>query len=540
MKSMSKQHFSLPLVLGLTAAGFLLHHSAGAQTLGNLQFNEGKGATVQDQAAGLLGQLGIIPDPAGALYSTNYAPSGKVGDLAVAFNRAEYLMVEDVTGALFNAMYPGAFTMEAWYSSVSAEMPAILGSAGSHGGNGWSLGFFSPGSLTFTQGGVADNGSSEFYPGDGSWTHVACVYEPLGTGGANITCYLGSAPDTMQTEHLTVAGNMNQPLGKLLRIGAWLNGGYGPYGQIDRFRLHAGALAISDLDSDPASPKAPLVSTLLAYNFDEGAAPYANAVANGPAAVNSDAYLYAPRWVAESPSGLTNDFALSFLPGNSVQIADPAGKYQAQNSDLTLQAWVKVGAVADTDVVLSYGSPSVYQLSIGTDQQVRFTAVGTVVSTLKVPADPSWHHVAVVHTQGNQVKFYLDGSLRDTQPYTSGIALAQDNTTLYLGRSVNGSLTYSGALDRVKIDKTALSANQLDWWPVPGVAPVAPTIAIERAVRLTWPDMPSGYTILQQASSLVEPVSWTTVNATPTMIDLHYEVFLPAATAAAYYRLVKP
>lgn len=505
------------------------------QPLADFPFNEGTGKSTTDRVTEHAGTLGTEPPAEGRIESLAESPSGRAGDRSVLFQRAEHLVVTDVGAAIKNAVYPGAFTVETWFRTDLTEMPSVLGGFGSPG-NGWSFGVYGSGMLTFTQAGVADVQSDLAVPVFGEWTHVACVYEPQAEGGALITFYVDGWPSQLQA-----TGSMIEPVGDVLRLGAWLNGGFGPTGALDRFRLHRGALTAEQLDSEAANPKAPLADTVVAYALDGTAAPYPNGAGTPLDAVASFSLVADdPTWVTSTPSGLAGDTALSFEVGDVVTVADPEGLYQAENSDLTLEAWVRPGALSATGVILSYGPPGGYLLALRADRAVQFTALGVadIVSSMSVPGDGAWHHVAAVHKQGQQVEFYLNGELKDTRPYTGGIRLSE-TPTLVLGRFPDGALGYLGSLDRVKIHRGVVSANELDWRPVPGVDPEAPALDIASAVLISWPSVPPGY-VLQVTDSLAEPVQWTDAGVTPVLAGERFQVYLPAEARNRYYRLVKP
>jgi hypothetical protein len=517
-------------LLGLT---HLADH-ATAQSLGNLQFNEGQGATTADQASGLVGTLGTTPDPIQRIRIVEDSPRGQAGDRSVDFNRAEHLVVEDTALAIRSGTYPGPFTVEAWFKSPATESPSVLGAYGTPG-NGWSFGIYG-GALTFTQVGVADHNSGLEVPVWDVWTHVACVYEPLPEGGAKVTFYVDGFP-----AELIVPAAMNAPQGNLLRIGAWLNGGFGPSGAIDRFRIHSAALSETELDSVATQPKAPLNSTVVAYNLNEPEPPFQSSVANRPNAIPSFSFFTdAPQWATDAPSGAAGDFSLSFNGTSRAVIADPGGLYQVEGSDLTLQAWVKPQISTGTQVILAYGPPGGYLLALTADNRIQYTALGVIdiVSEATVPRDGAWHHIAAVHRHGQQVLFYVDGSLRDTRPFTGSVG-PSGSQQLFIGLFPGGILGYSGLLDRVRIDSAALSVENLDWRPLAGVDPDAPQLSIWRAALLTWPSTPPGY-ILQRTASLQQPVTWTNVQGTPVVEGNQYQLYVPIEEADMYYRLIKP
>lgn len=75
--------------------------------------------------------------------------------------------------------------------------------------------------------------------------------------------------------------------------------------------------------------------------------------------------------------------------------------------------------------------------------------------------DGNWHHVAVVINLGSNVQFYIDGTLRSTQPMLS---VAQTNTMpLYMGTLpfTYYGMPFTGSLDSVQVYSQALSASAI-------------------------------------------------------------------------------
>jgi hypothetical protein len=179
--------------------------------------------------------------------------------------------------------------------------------------------------------------------------------------------------------------------------------------------------------------------------------------------------------------------------------------------------------------------------SVTQNRHVFVTALGIVDqdSNAIIPDDGGWHHIAVVHDYGVAWRFYVDGVLADTVNYTQGVIFTRTDTNIQIGSELGGGLQYVGLLDRVRVTKEALTADKLDSWPIPGVQPGAPSLAIESAVKISWPTVPAGYS-LQQSTDLSEPRVWVAVTNTPMAGEGKYFVVLPSTAQKTFYRLLKP
>jgi hypothetical protein len=79
----------------------------------------------------------------------------------------------------------------------------------------------------------------------------------------------------------------------------------------------------------------------------------------------------------------------------------------------------------------------------------------------------------------------------------------------------------------------------LDYLAVPGVPLPPPTLAIETAIKLSWPTLPPGY-VLQASTNVGGTPIWGNVTNTPFLENSKYNVFLPASGQKYFYRLTKP
>lgn len=76
----------------------------------------------------------------------------------------------------------------------------------------------------------------------------------------------------------------------------------------------------------------------------------------------------------------------------------------------------------------------------------------TDVKTTAVLNDGAWHHIAFTRS-GNTFRLFTDGTLRDTETYSSAINLANAGTDLFVGCATGPSTYMPGYLDDLRITK---------------------------------------------------------------------------------------
>lgn len=505
-------------------------------TLLQLGFNEGTGTTISSQVNGLVGTLGDPIDPANEPTIVADSPSGKSGDTAAKMNGTGFLVVDDSVNPILD-IRTNQFTMEAWVKVDPAdtyEWHGIMAYGGAY-----KLGLHND-ELIFTLFGVVDIFSGMTLTYD-EWHHVAIVWNP----GVGVTFFLDGGNEVFVAETRGMRALQNNILG----IGS--EGLATPIlATLDRARIHNEALTLDQLDSVADTPKAIRASTLVAYNFNETALPFKNAASTDRPAISYNTYqenLNKGMFSSDTPSGQAGDFSLKFGRGQHAIIPDPSTLvgFDQENSSFTLETWVKYQSADQpgTRSVLFWNNApgGALSFSVTQNRHVFLTALGIVDqdSNAIIPDDGGWHHIAVVHEFGVAFRFYVDGSLADTVPYTQGVIFTRTDTNMQLGSEPGGGLQFVGSMDRFRVTKGVLTPDQMDWWPVPGVQPGAPSLTIESTVKISWPTVPSGYN-LQQSTDLNEPRVWTAVTNTPLTGEGSFFVVLPTTGQKTFYRLYKP
>jgi len=223
--------------------------------------------------------------------------------------------------------------------------------------------------------------------------------------------------------------------------------------------------------------------------------------------------------------------------------SDPNGALRLDNGDFTLQAWVKFGAQPMNRSVLFFNNGPGAAISFSVANRRPFvTTLGILdqASNAAIPDDGGWHHIAVVHETGKELRFYVDGILGDSVAYTGGVLIdTRTDTVFYLGSEPGGNLPFIGRLDRLSFTRGIVPAEKLDFRPTPGVDPAAPKLSVQTVVEVAWPTLPAGYK-LQSTLTPENPASWTFVSQAPLAAEGIYKFYAPVTSAKTFYRLIKP
>lgn len=525
------------LCLSLLLAGSYVGVStASAQTVvADFQFNEGTGSVTRSATNNLTGTLGAVVDPATFPVSSTDSPSGSATDKSLLLSGDSAYAVDDSSSPILNVSTQ-ALTMEVWTKRDSSDSRSWVGLASY--GSAYKLGFAEGGQIVFTLFGVVDI-LGGIYPTPDEWHHVAAAWEP----GVGVTFYLDGAPNFVADTNTMRAFSHNR-----FYVGAE-DGGQPFKGSIDRLRVHKALLTADELDTVAATPKAALASTLVAYNFNESAAPYHSAVTPDRPTYTTTSQLAAeqlsPAWVKDSPTGGDTDYCLDFNKTTAprVIVPDPDMAINFDPGSFTMEAWVKFATVGARSVLFFNNGPGgAVSFSISPQRQVFVTTLGIVdmPSNAVIPDDGGWHHIAVVHESGKELRFYVDGILGDTIAYTSNVLLnTRTDTTFYVGCEPWGTLPFAGRMDRLRITKGVVAADKLDFRPIPGVDPSAPELSIRTVAEISWPTLPAGYK-LQSTANPADPSSWAFTTNTLYTSEGTYRCFVPTSAAKMFYRLIKP
>ena len=517
------------------AAAFLSAQSVSAETLTRFEFNEGTGTTVTDEAGVLTGSFGRAFSPTNYPSVSADTPSGAAGDQSLTIVDPDGYLLMETTGAeqFYDLTQP--LTVEGWINipiTAAARNEAFVVFGGS-----WKLGMRDVGRLAFTMFGVVD-ATVDVYPIPGGWVHLAAAWEP----GVGVTYFMNGT----EVGFFAETRPMRAPSYNYLGIGS-AGRGEPINATIDRVRVHQTLLTAEELDWIATEPKAPLASTLVAFDFDSGEPPYTSeGLIQRETVFAQDFYIAesSPVFITESPSGQEGDTALTLDGNDRIVVDDPAGVIRLDTGDFTVQAWVRPGAQAGSKGVVfqNNGPGGALALAITQTRNVMLTTLGIAdtASQAVVPDDGLWHHVAVIHRNGQDLRFFVDGVLQDTVAYTDGVLIDVRTATFFtLGSENGGGLAYTGGLDRFELLNEAVDPATLDSLAVPGVIPDAPELQIGTAVSIAWPTDATGF-ILQSSTDLNEPRTWSNVEGTPVVVGDLFYILLPAPEQKTFYQLVRP
>lgn len=516
----------------LLAAGLLAGAAHAQVTLAEFQFNEGTGATTRSATNDLVGTLGMSANPDNLPLVITESPSGAANDRAVQLQGTGFLLADDSNAPIL-AVATEPLTVEAWVKWDGTDVDQYNGILAY--GASYKLGVDAT-QIIWTLFGVVDVYSGLFLPQDSVWHHVAAAFEP----GVGVTFYLdGQSAFVEETGAMRAFGNNR------LSIGAeGLDTSI--VAALDRVRVHKALLTAEQLDSVAATPKPALDSTLVAYDFNETAPPFQSAKTPARPAITSEAYFSsttAPVFSSDSPTGGAGDFSMEFTSaGRRVVVPDPFTSITLDTGDFTIQSWVKFGSQSSRAVLFFNSGPgSAMSFSI-LDRKVFVTTLGIAdqPSTAAIPDDGGWHHIAVVHETGKEFRFFVDGVLGQTVPYTGGVLIGvRTDAQFYIGSEPTGGLPYVGKIDRLRVSSGMVAAEDLDFRVIPGVDPEAPELSVRTVVEVAWATLPAGY-ILQSTTDISDPTSWANVPDAPLAVAGQFRSFFPITLEKTFYRLVKP
>lgn len=459
----------------LLAALALVSLPTRAAQLINFPLNEGTGNTITDTASGLTGYFGAQNPVNDYVQLLATSPSGNPGDGCITNSGTGFLLVDDATNPILN-ITNGPITLESWLY-IDPFTPAKSAEGIISYGNSYKLGM-KGGRQVFTLYGIRDvtNSVAGFVP-IGQWVHLAAAWEP----GVGVHFYVNGV-HYFEAFTATAARPISHNYLSLASEGF----GNNSVAAFDRMRVHNALLTQEQIDSVVATPKDALPGTLVSYQFNEASLPANSAIApSRPTILSTDFLptLSSPTWTNDTPSGLPGDFALAFLsaqPQILESVSVPYGEtpidLAANNTSYTLQAWVKLPTAPMTArrVILRTAGPAPrVALSVTPDRALLTTVFGVqdFFSSVVIPNDDRWHHVAIVMENFERVHFHLDGVQRQTIEKTDPrVPSATATGDLLIGKESDTLNPFRGLLDRIVIHNTALTTNELDHPAKPGLA----------------------------------------------------------------------
>ena len=139
----------------------------------------------------------------------------------------------------------------------------------------------------------------------------------------------------------------------------------------------------------------------------------------------------------------------------------------------TIALWVRPTSAPHNpagEYLVQYGGTGGYLLWLAQGRKLAYSVPGKgeAISSLVLPSDGNWHHVAIVHNAGRNVNFYLDGHLRQVMNFNVGAGIPTFSI-LQMGSAVTGTPYYfNGLIDDVVMAGSVLQPNDYLFSPPPG------------------------------------------------------------------------
>ena len=183
-----------------------------------------------------------------------------------------------------------------------------------------------------------------------------------------------------------------------------------------------------------------------------------------------------------TPSGASGDRSIHSNGNGGVVVSD----YQSRILDLssgepiTMEVWLyPLEPVTDWTGLVQYGqSGQGYKIGIMGSGQFLFTLLGVVdvgTSAVYIEPDEQWHHLAATYEPGVGVGFFHNGEEVDWIGETRNMIVPAAKE-LWIGCEYGARYGFECILDRVRISKAILTADQLDSDPKNPKPPTATTL----------------------------------------------------------------
>jgi hypothetical protein len=157
-------------------------------------------------------------------------------------------------------------------------------------------------------------------------------------------------------------------------------------------------------------------------------------------------------------------------------------------------------------ILFQYERQPGFSFSINTNRTLHATTfkIKDIASTATIPNDGQWHHVAVVHTDGANMKFYIDAALAATVVYTNRAGF-RTSSEITIGAASEGGNWFTGHLDRISYEQRALTPIQFDF-------PATPQLGIRpngNALTVFWRAGNVSYNL--QSNNALQAAGWSNI-----------------------------
>jgi len=378
---------------------------------------------------------------------------------------AEYVLTSTDYSSGGDFYFDGSLTMEAWFKSTNVDgtiLSCYSHTAAGHG-DPW-VGLYSIfiDANGFLQSNIRDSAGhdwaswvvdgvtdSSLFPtevNDGSWHHIAVVYDE---DSSAVFAYLDGGVKSTKRTHFYEGGIINfgtiNPTNPI-KIGVSHSNafGYSKYlnGILDEISIWKRALTLEEIQNNMYQIVNPSMETDLSgyWKFDEGTGSYISDSSGN----NHNGSIYGPIWITDvPPNEPSSQFHYSlFFDGIDDFVDCQSAGFDFAPTNLTQEAWIKLDITDKWHPIMTRrenrSGPDWVTLvvqngyvSFGYDgDHFWYGITGTTFVT-----DGEWHHVAGTK-EGNTLNLYVDGNFEGTY-----------NGSHPFGTSERMSLGRSGAWD---------------------------------------------------------------------------------------------
>lgn len=395
------------------------------------EFDEPSGNNILDSAGSFDGTA------AGAVRS-----SGAVGS-SLAFNGTTAVVT--VPSAALNL--GGAFTLSAWVRSpVTCNGDKVLISKGATDSGGFEFLLDEQNEVHFRASDIGDIASGMIVPDD-EWTHISAAYDGallrFARNGTTFSVKAAAGSLSDETADIGLGANAVESARHF-------------EGLLDNVMVHDRSLSGGEV-SEVGAPLFPNVREegLIAYwSFQEGCGTSVrDRSGNGyHGTLNGGTWQTGVVDNALLLDGVDDNIDLGNSPIN------PAG-------DFTFACWVRKDTGSGDEVLLQKkgSSENFADFMAGlTNRRPTFKSApsfgnsGDQNASSTVPADGNWHHIATTYN-GIDMKFYLDGTLRNTRSPVWGYINGTAGPTAIGSRPDRSGAFFAGSIDEMVLYNRALT-----------------------------------------------------------------------------------
>jgi hypothetical protein len=289
------------------------------------------------------------------------------------------------------------------------------------------------------------------------WKHIALV----GSGGSR-KLFIDGFPAMTLDNGPAVAPREMEPIGASSWIGkSRFAADPGFPGTMDELRIYSRVLTTSEIE-DLAWPK----SDYSYWRFDES---------TGAAAKDSSdrglatALADGATWTTGRLGG-----AVGFTGGAgdsaSPHVVISGNPLAGCTNQFTIAAWIRINSYATNSRIFDFGTSTTHSIYLtpndGTGMHFgMMSPAGTfdlATATPPIPADSTWHHVAITMDSGNVVVMFVDGTpVKTASSATVHVADFANLSEAYLGRSRSHDPFFNGAIDELRIGCRALTPDEI-------------------------------------------------------------------------------